>query len=510
MVRPYVPELDFRASPTLWSFFESDAHERIVTGPFGSGKTTACIAEIYRRALMQAPNPSGWRMFKALVVRNTSIELRSTTIPTWQSIFPDHLVGSNFVHSAPMRHHIRVPPHGDEPGLDMLVEFIAMDRQDDRKKLLSAEYTLIYFNELQEIDRAVWDFATMRVGRYPSMVHGGVMPTWKGVIADTNEPDEDHWIYTLEAGAVDGDYVVFRQPPALLDVPASDPDPDGVIWDDQNRQRFMVNPGAENLPNLDPDYYRKGVRRKTVAWIQRFLQNKRVFVQEGKPCVPGFDDTMMSRDFQALAGVPLDFGYDVGGGTMQPAAVIMQRHHRGNHLFLAEVHAPDMGLKNFCNAVHSTLSQLFPDHRLGEGWADPAGRDRDEIYETSAIDYIRSRGLPCRPAPANDIKSRIESYRMSTERLIDGMPGLIVHKRCQLLRRGLSGGWHFRRVRVTGAEVYSEAPVKNVYSHPCDAGGYGLLGSGEHREISGRASNIGSRGGTVVAQTSFDPFAGIL
>ena len=39
----------------------------------------------------------------------------------------------------------------------------------------------------------------MRVGRYPSMRDGG--PSWTGVIADTNAPEEDHW-WPIMAGEV--------------------------------------------------------------------------------------------------------------------------------------------------------------------------------------------------------------------------------------------------------------------------------------------------------------------
>jgi hypothetical protein len=35
----------------------------------------------------------------------------------------------------------------------------------------------------------------------------------------------------------------------------------------------------------------------------------------------------------------------------------------------------------------------------------------------------------------------------------------------------MMGGYHFRRIRISG-ERYSAEPEKNAYSHPCDALGY--------------------------------------
>ena len=71
------------------------------------------------------------------------------------------------------------------------VIFIALDKAEDVKKLLSLELTGAFINEAREIPKAVLDAVTMRVGRYPSQRDGG--PTWSGVIMDTNAPDEDHW-----------------------------------------------------------------------------------------------------------------------------------------------------------------------------------------------------------------------------------------------------------------------------------------------------------------------------
>ena len=63
---------------------------------------------------------------------------------------------------------------------------MGLDGPHDAAKLLSYEGTLIAFNEVKEINKEIVDMASGRVGRYPSKKHGGVMPSWYGIIMDTN------------------------------------------------------------------------------------------------------------------------------------------------------------------------------------------------------------------------------------------------------------------------------------------------------------------------------------
>ena len=167
------------------AFMTSPAFVRGLRGPVGSGKSVACCVELFRRATTQQPSPlDGLRKTRWAVVRNTQPELRTTTIKTWLDWFPENAYG-RFNWSPPFTHRIR------KADLDCEVIFIALDKAEDVKKLLSLELTGAFINEAREAPKAVLDAVTMRVGRYPSQRDGG--PTWSGVIMDTNAPDEDHW-----------------------------------------------------------------------------------------------------------------------------------------------------------------------------------------------------------------------------------------------------------------------------------------------------------------------------
>jgi hypothetical protein len=64
----------------------------------------------------------------------------------------------------------------------------------------------------------------------------------------------------------------------------------------------------------------------------------------------------------------------------------------------------------------------------------------------------------------------------------------LLSPRCKVLRKGFAGGYHYRRVKVSGDERYHDAPDKNSFSHPHDALQYALSGAGEGAALLNRSS----------------------
>ena len=62
----------------------------------------------------------------------------------------------------------------------------------------------------------------------------------------------------------------------------------------------------------------------------------------------------------------------------------------------------------------------------------------------------------------------------------DLRPGLMISPKAKMVRKGLAGGFCYRRIK-TGDERYTEEPDKNQYSHPVEALEYLCLGEGEGR-----------------------------
>ena len=81
----------YEAEPTAKRFHASRAFVRGLRGPIGSGKSVACVAELLRLAVQQAPDAQGIRPSRWAIVRNTYPELRTTTIKTFVDWIPEQL-----------------------------------------------------------------------------------------------------------------------------------------------------------------------------------------------------------------------------------------------------------------------------------------------------------------------------------------------------------------------------------------------------------------------------------
>ncbi len=465
----------------LRGFMLSNSYFRGVRGPVGSGKSVACCAEIMRRAAQQEPGPDGVRRTRFAVVRNTNPQLKTTTIKTWLDWFPEDVWGE-FRWSPPFTHHIK---KGD---IDCEVIFIALDKPEDIKKLLSLELTGGWVNEAREVPKSIVDALTSRVGRYPSMKDGG--PTWYGVWADTNAPDDDHWWPIMSGESPIPDYMTteeaitlvkptdwefFTQPPAMLEARNDNGDVKG----------YMLNPKRENAPNVTIDYYKKIITGKSRAWINVYVLNRLGHVEDGKPVYPQFiqEKHVAKERLRVNPLLPLTIGMDFG---LTPAAIIGQRQTSGRWHILKEIICNDMGVSRFADILRIELQRLAPGHNEIRIFGDPAGDIRAQTDETTPYDILRAKGIVARAAPSNDPALRIESVEVCLTRFIDGAPGILIDPDCKVIIKGFRGGYHYKRMQVSGEAKYDTSPNKNKFSHPHDALQYLLIGAGE-----GRALTIG-------------------
>ena len=493
MEQPKGLKLDFSSAPTVGRFFNSDSFVRGLMGPVGSGKSYACCAEIFRRAVQQRPSPrDGIKYSRFAIVRNTHPMLRTTTLKTWLELLPEATWGP-VKYAPPITHHIKLPPRDGAAGIDMEVIFLALDDPKDVRKVLSLELTGAWVNEARELPKAIIDGLTHRVGRYPSKADGG--PTWRGVIMDTNPPDDDHYWYRLaEKDTPTGRFKweFFRQPGGVLEVPLDElPEdmPEAQGYTHQAGKWWQTNPHAENLKNLPNGYYDQLLGGKNLDWIRCYAKGEYTFVQEGRPVWPEYDDAMMADDLEPLENLPVHVGLDFG---LTPAAVFAQRLPNGRWNVLHELVSFDMGLERFCSMLKSELETFFPRYQVLI-WGDPAGQQRDQIFETTAFDHLKTHGMRARPTATNEFRTRREALAIPMGRLIEGKPGFMIDRKCMRLRKSLGGGYHFKRVAIgAGQERFKDSPNKNEHSHVGDAAGYCLLGS-EHKIMTKRAQPMGGK-----------------
>ncbi len=478
--RIYVP-----AGPTIAAFHNSNAFFRGLMGPFGSGKSSACIVgEILRRAQQQRKAPDGRRYFRAAAIRNTRPDLLNTTIKSWLMWVPEKY--GKFTWGSPPKHVIET----DELYLEVL--FLNLDDDADIKKVLGAELTMAWLNEAREIPKSILDALTGRVMRYPPKFLGG--PSWYGIIADTNPPDTEHWWYKMAEGTdPDMDRATIEMEKTLASM--------GVLKPGQKafeffRQPSGLAPEAENLQNLEKGYYQLLSINKSKDWVRVYVEGEYGFVIEGRPVYPMYRDSTHARVVEADDNLPLLIGVDLG---LTPAAVIGQRHPNGQWRILDEFVTEDCGLVRFAESLARYIHDKYPEFLVGGGWLDPAGRARDSEERTSQ-DILKSHTKwNWQYAPTNDFQPRREVVVSVLNRLIDGEPGVLINAGCATLREGFTSKYHFKQVKSSNGAEHHEIPVKNRFSHPHEALQYLLAGGGEHAVVLNKAGRQ-RREGTVIAE----------
>lgn len=450
--------LDYIAEPVVAKFHASQKFVRGIMGPIGSGKSVGCTLEMFGKAVEQEAFQVGdkWvRRTRWAAIRNTYPELKSTTIKTFEDWFPADICQINW--SPPITAHLKMPlPDGSI--VEMEVLFMALDKPNDVKKLLSLELTGVWLNEVREIPKQILDGATGRVGRYPAKRHGG--PTWSGIIMDTNPPDDDHWYYTLAEEKRPEGFDFFRQPSALLKIA------DGV---------YEPNPMAENVVNqpLGYKYWQRQIDGKDEDWINVYVMGEYGSIFDGKPVYAEYSDTIhcAADELEVYRGLPLFLGWDYG---LTPACVALQLSPHGQLRVIKEWVSDDMGIREFArDVVQPTLANEYQGMQI-ISVGDPAGKQRSQTEQTSCMDILFEEGVPTESAPTNEVIKRLDSVRFYLKGMDrEGNPAFLISPSCKTIRRGFNGGYKYERVQIVGEERYKDIPAKNKFSHPHDALQYG-------------------------------------
>ena len=481
----------YTAEPTIAAFHHSAAFVRGIRGPYGSGKSVGCVAEIIRRAQEQKPDRFGRRKTRFAAIRNTYGELKTTTIKTWQEWVPQDVAPIKWDEPITCRWICKMP---DGTTMDLEMIFLSVDRPAHVKKLKSLDLTGLWLNEASLLEKLVLDDGTARVGRYPAKKDGAPF-TWAGVIMDTNAMDDDHWWHDLAEGVTDQDRQAeinamleglqaaldrlgmnrplmefFEQPPALIEAQGS----------------YLPNPDAENVKNqpMGASYWLMLANGKSKEWIEMFLLNKYGKVIDGLPVYPEYNDQLHGRAMalRAIPGLPITVGLDFG---LSPAAVPLQVSSKGQLLVLGECVAQErsMGITRFLgDALKPYLYNRFgANDANGNPWefrfvGDPAGAQRGQDGEERNVFQIAADlNVSIAPAKTNAFVARRDSPAWFLNRLCEGQPAFLIDESARMVKKGLRGGYHYRRIQVSGEARYQNEPYKNKYSHPVEAMQYGAM-----------------------------------
>jgi hypothetical protein len=428
-------DIDFSPTKTSREFMLSDARMRVLMGPVGSGKSVTCSFEVVRRASMQDPDPrTGKRRSRVAVVRETARQLQDTTIKTFLDWFPPGPCGRYM--KTTKTYYFEV---GD---VECEVMFRALDDAEDVANLTSLELTYAWFNECRDIHPDIIHVMSQRIGRFPSPKDGGA--TWYGMWGDTNPPTMDSWWY----------YQLEHLDPA-----------DGVSPNNNGWQVFKQpsgrGPYAENIENLPEGYY--DTQGRSDEYIRVYIDGEYGLSSAGTPVFKYFrPDYHMARGplTPIVNGVrPLVVGMDLG---LTPAAAIGQMDPRGRLLIFAEAASFDMGIQRFTRQV---LKPLLFERFSGMPVVvvvDPAGIQRAQTDERSAVDIIKAEGLKVFPARTNSITARLNAVDEYLMRQVDGDAAFLVDPCCSRVKAAMMGG--YRHKRNTPGVI-----DKNSHSHIADA-----------------------------------------
>ena len=457
-----MPAINYSAPATCARFMQSACFGRLIAGPVGSGKTTACLFELFRRACEQAPAPDGLRYTRFAIVRQTLKQLKDTVmkdIVSWLDGIATYKVSDNTI-------YITI---GDVRSEWLL---IPLDSPDDQRRLLSMQLTGSWLSESIEMDVGLVDSIAGRLGRYPSAAMGGA--SWFGWVADTNMPSEGsdwHKFMTVPAP----DVQVFIQPGGL------EHNAENLNWLTQTTETLK-------LPLDDPKrlaqgrtYYERLARGHGSDWVRRYVHAQYGNDPSGTAVFrESFNRAFhVVEDLTPVSGLPLIIGQDFG---RDPCSVICQLDHKGRLLVLQEVVAEDIGLE--LHIEKALRPALFQERYLGRAIAmvgDPSGVSKSSIYEETTFDVLKRLGMNAFPAPTNDIDPRLRAIEAFLLGQRDGGPAILFDRdRCPVLVRAMAGGYRYAKTR---AGVRKPLPDKNEYSHIIDALQYACLAA--HGGMSG-------------------------
>ena len=450
--------------PVAARFMASTKPIQAILGPVGSGKTSAALMKLVKLGRQQKPSPrDGVRRFRCCVVRDTYRQLWKTTIKSWFDWIPKHAgtwTGSN---DSPSIHRILMAL-ADGTTLDFEIHFIAIGDNNVKDVLSGYEATAFYLNEADLMSEEVLMYVRTRAGRYPKMDDGG--PTWYGVLIDFNAPDIDNYLYGLLVENPLSNVAFFRQPGG--DTAA-----------------------AENLKNLPPDYYQTLALGQPDWVIRRTVKALFGYSRDGKPVYMQFNETrhVANHIITPIRGRLLTIGVDAG---RTPAAMLIQRRINGQWLILRELIREGIDADGFGEALARLMYEEFTDWDTTkiEGFGDPAASFAgDQDARTWLEIFSKASGIKFRPAPCSnkDLVLRRDSISKPLKDSVeDGQPAFLISNCCRVFIKGMASHYRYRRIKVAGTERYEDKAEKNPWSHPIEAGQYGIIGAGGAHEVLGR------------------------
>ena len=171
--KPIVPP-EFRGA--ILEGFNSTAPEVILSGAAGTGKSFACLWKLHYLS-------SIYKHLRCLIVRKTRESLTESALVT----FEDQVLGGDHLIAQGANRNSR-QVYRYSTGSEIIVAGLVQSSKDQRAKVMSTEYDVIYVQEAIELQQNDWEKLTTRLrnGRL----------NYQQIIGDTNPDSPTHWIWS--------------------------------------------------------------------------------------------------------------------------------------------------------------------------------------------------------------------------------------------------------------------------------------------------------------------------
>lgn len=455
--------------PVAQKFLLSSYLTTFIMGPLGGGKTTACA---FRRIYAATLAPIAWhpvtkkptRMCRWIVLRDTFRSAEKTVLESWRQWFPKGFSGSSWAggNDRPVTHTLRFMGV-DGIAIEVVTEFAGLNGNSIETLMKGREYSGAWLNEADTHADGALNDVEQRVGRYPSanilltvaeledlgrklgvnLVSG---QRQRMVIGDLNAPTVDNWCYR--------DFV--KKP---------SPDRDLV------RQPSGRSLDAENLFNLEADYYDRIIRNQDDHFVKRMVDNEFGYSRHGKPVYESFNRVIHvpRRRLSFEPRLALGIGIDVSMNTLNPAAVFGQvkgmRLEIIDELYLGH----GVGAARFGEGLLAKIQQDYPDASKIRLWADPAaeyGADKvgGQLTALETISIILGLPLLIPFGGSNELGLRLDAVKTELRGHNEPNSQLqVCPEKCPLLLEGFDGKYRYKRKPEHASTEYEEQPEK---THP--------------------------------------------
>lgn len=453
--------IEYNAGPSALSFFSDDSRPNglrinALWGPIRCGKSTAGVQRIFQRAM--ALGTIGISL-KAIVIRDTFENLRDSTLKTWLEWFPDHSPFGYYSESK-KNYYLQTPKKdGSNNTIEHEIQFRYGQNATDASKYLSTEYGLIDLEEVVPaytptglvspgISEEVFDMAIMRACQ-----RDVIRPEINVVF---NPPSPSHWANRR-----------------LLKV--QDP-----------RIKCFFFPREENERNLRPGFYEEleQLLKGQDSTIARFLRGEIVAVYPGVPVYSKVFNTRyhVKPSIKYIQDKPLVLLWD---NPPTPACLVTQIDYRGRWNILKEFQGgfidgkimETIGQREFCDLIKPQLQSLYHNAKYAPWWADPALKSPSNTETATPLQILQEKfpGVEIRFGAVDNF-TRQESVRQKLSHMLMGELSVAFSAEgCPLLIEGMQGGYRYN-LNSDGTSLSRSEPVKNEFSHVCNALEYGCSG----------------------------------